>query len=385
MLKEPKDIVLEEFRSALYNIYKTNMLIPYKNAYIGTRLFDNRIIILDINNRKVYRYSKYGNITNRQWTSCAGTIYRYNMLLSNIEVLTPKNLLVLEIAYPWDIEAHILFLKSVSNNFISRVLSLLKQRENIIYFEDYYSYSLNMLIRNVVTRRIYREIMSLDIKRLKWFIKAFTWSNISCFSFKELLQIFNVYGDSIEYKWDKFYDYRYMRRELLDTHNFPALPNISHLQYYHDKIVEAYNKQLEIQERAENEAYTKKYLNDVYPRIKNLEYSNNTYTIIVPKDLYELVIEGRSLHHCVGSYTKSVSNGNEYILFLRHTNDLQKSFITINLDSDLRFRQIHGMCNNNIEDHQDKEEIKEFLNSWIKEKQLDFSSFKGINFIYGHL
>lgn len=49
----------------------------------------------------------------------------------------------------------------------------------------------------------------------------------------------------------------------------------------------------------------------------------------------ELMAEGRTLHHCVGSsdrYMRKMAAGKSWILFLRKKEDLEKAYYTIEID-----------------------------------------------------
>ena len=59
------------------------------------------------------------------------------------------------------------------------------------------------------------------------------------------------------------------------------------------------------------------------------ELSNNEFTIVVPEKLEDLIDEGKQQHNCVGShYNKSIADGENFIYFIRHTEDKTKSYIT---------------------------------------------------------
>jgi len=105
--------------------------------------------------------------------------------------------------------------------------------------------------------------------------------------------------------------------------------------------------------------------------------SDDTYSIIAVKELLDLVKEGRVLNHCVGSYVDSVSNGNEYILFLRKNDNVDIPFYTIDVTPDGKVRQIHGKGNCSI-----TKEIKPFIDKWISKFKLDGSNYSGV---YCHL
>lgn len=59
------------------------------------------------------------------------------------------------------------------------------------------------------------------------------------------------------------------------------------------------------------------------------ELSNDEFTIVVPEKLEDLIDEGNQQHNCVGShYNESIARGENFIYFIRHTEDKTKSYIT---------------------------------------------------------
>ena len=82
-------------------------------------------------------------------------------------------------------------------------------------------------------------------------------------------------------------------------------------------------------------------------------------------DAGEIVMEGRILHHCVGSeyqsYMKNYNNNKGYILFVRRVEAPDVPYVTVEIAGD-RIRQWYG-----IHDTQpDREEIEGFLEGFVK-------------------
>ena len=173
-------------------------------------------------------------------------------------------------------------------------------------------------------------------------------------------------------------DYLRMRSYLPPSlsNGFPTVPKevtAERIEELHDKITDIYNKwqsqEEEVRLKSLNDDYTEKFL----PEVKKLEYSNDKYSIIACNKLSELLYEGSTLHHCVGSYTRSVGTGTEYILFLRQNEELDKPFYTIDVVPNTNtIRQIHGYRNCNV-----TKEIGKFIKEWAKKFKLDASSYSG--------
>ena len=78
------------------------------------------------------------------------------------------------------------------------------------------------------------------------------------------------------------------------------------------------------------------------------------------------MIEGRTLHHCVGgdNYLSKHNDGSTYILFLRHGKTSEIPYITVEISNNgSEILQWYG----NNDTKPDKEEIDAWLNKYLKE------------------
>ena len=174
---------------------------------------------------------------------------------------------------------------------------------------------------------------------------------------------------TLKYFDDNIYrDYYSMRSRLSEEarKNFPVNPE--NTLKYHDRITLVFNR--ESIQRKEQELNKKQemYTNNVYKNAIKYEFADKYYSIIACKKLAELYVEGSTLNHCVGSYTDSVSQGREYILFLRKNSELDMPYFTIDVTPDNKVRQIHGKNNCNI-----NSEIEPFIKEWAKKFNLNIS------------
>lgn len=62
-----------------------------------------------------------------------------------------------------------------------------------------------------------------------------------------------------------------------------------------------------------------------------LEWSNGQICAVLPSGSADLTKEGRTLHHCVGSYAQNHVRG-ELIVFIRHARRPERSWYTLNID-----------------------------------------------------
>ncbi len=94
---------------------------------------------------------------------------------------------------------------------------------------------------------------------------------------------------------------------------------------------------------------------------KSLEYTEKEYSIVTPTCNNDVEKEGRDLKHCVGSYISGILKGKNKILFLRKTEELDKSLCTIDIIRG-RVSAAKGEMNRDLT----KEEM-EFLVRYCKE------------------
>lgn len=135
---------------------------------------------------------------------------------------------------------------------------------------------------------------------------------------------------------------------------------------------ETYTRMLLEAEQRKNE----KYITDMmqkYPNIKSRSMKiPKRYTfkheglVIRPAiDAKEIVLEGRVLHHCVGSdnqhYLKDFNAGKSWIMVIRHINTPDAPYITVELKND-KIMQWYG----EHDTKPDKETIEGFLKEYIK-------------------
>lgn len=96
-----------------------------------------------------------------------------------------------------------------------------------------------------------------------------------------------------------------------------------------------------------------------------LSYENKNYSIVMPTKAEDIIQEGIDNKNCVGTYLGRIKKGNSIICFVRHTNDLSKSFYTLELDpKTLNIVQCRGF-NNGKTSEEDK--VQSFVKKWQKE------------------
>ena len=175
--------------------------------------------------------------------------------------------------------------------------------------------------------------------------------------------IVNTYSDYLQMRTDSAED--------VELHAYPIFPALNDINRLHDALTEIRNRELARRQEDAIKHEQDVYEKSVYPKAKEFEFEGDKYVIKCPVKLTELTFEGQTLHHCVGSYTRSVSQGNEYILFLRKKETQETPWYTVDITPDKRIRQIHTKYNGNVCDDKEASDIQEFLLEWAKAKNID--------------
>lgn len=98
----------------------------------------------------------------------------------------------------------------------------------------------------------------------------------------------------------------------------------------------------------------------IYQELKKLEFIDNDLRIIVPKNLNEILQEGKDQNHCVGSYVDRVAKGETVILFIRQSTSPLEAFYTMEYREG-RIIQIRGKSNKDA-----TKEVTEFTQAWLE-------------------
>jgi len=98
----------------------------------------------------------------------------------------------------------------------------------------------------------------------------------------------------------------------------------------------------------------------------DLEFVGRKFRVVVPKCTKDIVSEGTSLNHCVGSYVERILRGDCYIFFLRCSFS-DDSLVTLELSGD-NLVQAKGSYNRVL-----LPDERNFLISYCKSKNLSFN------------
>lgn len=95
---------------------------------------------------------------------------------------------------------------------------------------------------------------------------------------------------------------------------------------------------------------------------KKLNYISDKYSIVVPNNADDIVQEGINMKNCVATYLDRVAKKQSIILFVRHTNDLQHSFYTLEINpANNSIVQCRGFNNEITAEEKD---VQKFVKDW---------------------
>ena len=78
---------------------------------------------------------------------------------------------------------------------------------------------------------------------------------------------------------------------------------------------------------------------------RQLEFAHGGLIIRQPKNMTEIVNEGKRLHHCVGGYAQRHAYGKLHIMFIRRADKPDVPFYTVEVDLLGEIVQVRGLRN----------------------------------------
>ena len=163
-------------------------------------------------------------------------------------------------------------------------------------------------------------------------------------------------------------DYLTMVKEMEMTNIYhPQFKDKNDIIRMHDEVLEIYNAEKTI---IENKKFAKRV-----ETWKKFEYTDSSFSVIVPTKAEDIANEGVKLHHCVKSYIRRVADGETNIVFIRKNTDLEKPFFTVEITNDNTIQQVHGFGNRNADT---EPSLTEFVEKWAKDKKLVLSNINKV-------
>lgn len=169
-------------------------------------------------------------------------------------------------------------------------------------------------------------------------------------------------GRGIEELVTKYRDYIEMSKALNIDLSHKSVRFPKDIVIAHDRLLPRFNT---VKDAALDVAFAKAVA-PIYAQLIIPESRSKNYCIVFPQVRSDLVREGQSLNHCVGSqerYYKNHMAGTKLILFVREIGKPEKPFVTMEVDmADFRILQIYGYG-----DKAPAPEVRKFAESFIKE------------------
>ncbi len=221
--------------------------------------------------------------------------------------------------------------------------------------KDYYSF---MRDNNIT----YQELCALKLFKLKdvSFLKSiFSY----CFIFEYLLSEYHIdpnkiisYFHSKGYDYEKLLEYRdYIH--MLDEQGFDIHDNT---YLFPNDLDDAHNN-LACRLFVIHDDEINKRISLVSSALNFNIYEDEQYIIIPARSIQDMVVEAKNQHNCLLRYCDIYSRGKCQIFFMRRKNNIDQSYITIELDSSNRLVQARTKYN-----ELPSEEVMNVIFLWLK-------------------
>ena len=217
----------------------------------------------------------------------------------------------------------------------------------------------------------------LSDDQLKWLERSKVWpycmalitghmTMAQAINYLKRQQAESYQGKSIGIILNQYSDYMNMCKKLKKHCDDEMVYKPRELKRRHDEAAaEIAAREAEIQAAEYSEKY--KEAEKVLKKIrKKFEYAGESFLIVVPRKIVDIVKEGRALHHCAGAtdrYFDRIKQNETYICFLRKKEAPELPFYTIEVEPGGTIRQHRGM----FDEEPEIETVKPFLQEWQKE------------------
>ena len=213
---------------------------------------------------------------------------------------------------------------------------------------------------------------------LHWFQKErisakdllFIADRMSLVQIKNYLQRQKQYFDgSCRQALTTWQDYLAMAERLHYDTSDEIVYRVHKLRQRHDELV-LQGEAGSLEEQAEKMAAKYPHVDAICMELQNkYAYTDEEYTVIAPQNIFEIIKEGRMLHHCVGNdgagerYYDRMERRESFIMFLRRTDEPEDPYYTLEIEPDGTVRQKRTLFDRQ---HEDIEQATEFLLKWQK-------------------
>ena len=205
-----------------------------------------------------------------------------------------------------------------------------------------------------------KKVGAKEVKKLLEMIQA-GWTDLAPLRVVRYLEKQGCPDDGVQL----LIDYRKISQHLgLGEANEVLWPR--DLMAAHDRVAQAWS--------AKNDLVYSMGFSTTYLSLRELEWTDGNLCIVIPKSERELVEEGETLRHCVGTYGKAHCSGRP-IFFVRHFRRPERSYYTLNIDLTGKLPkqiQLHGYGNerhgpNKEYKHSIPQPVRDFCDRWQRE------------------
>ena len=213
---------------------------------------------------------------------------------------------------------------------------------------------------------------------LHWFQKerisakdlVFIADRMSLVQIKNYLERQKEYFDgSCQQALTTWQDYLAMAERLHYDTSDEIVYRVRKLRQRHDELV-LQSEAGSLEEQASKMAAKYPHVNAICVELQEkYAYSDDDYTVLAPQNIFEIIKEGRMLHHCVGNdgagerYYDRMERRESFIMFLRRTEEPNDPYYTLEIEPDGTVRQKRTLFDRQYEDI---EQATEFLIKWQK-------------------
>ena len=162
----------------------------------------------------------------------------------------------------------------------------------------------------------------------------------------------------LQYSLTLYKDYLSMSESLKVGMSRKSVRFPRNIKEAHDLILPRFNQ---VKHKVDDEKF-KQAVEKLYSGMK--EYAKGDYRIIFPALRSDLITEGQTLNHCVGTdrYYENHIAGTRMIFFVRRAKEPEKPFLTMEIDmKELKILQLYGFG-----DRSAPPEVRKFANEFLK-------------------
>lgn len=130
---------------------------------------------------------------------------------------------------------------------------------------------------------------------------------------------------------------------------------------YPQNLVKSHNDEQRILQIAATKELEKDFKKQ-YNKLKKYCFTCGGLSIHPAETEIEMIDEGRELHHCVATYAKRHASGQTAIFFIRHINEPDKPYFTLEFD----FKNMCVRQNSGLRHCERTQEVQDFEEKWVE-------------------